>query len=66
MFTPNLLTPHRNPKPYRVASILAALAIPTAAIADNDSWPELRGPGGQGVHPVESAPLNWGPDENVV
>lgn len=36
-----------------------------AALAAAESWPEFRGPSGQGHSSVESAPVRWSESENV-
>jgi outer membrane protein assembly factor BamB len=44
-------------------AILAALAVPNAATAEN--WPAWRGPRGDGTSAEAIAPVRWGPQENV-
>src|SRR5687767_2849400 len=43
--------------------VLVALLTP-AAFADQ-SWPQFRGPTGQGVSDAKGLPLTWAEDENV-
>lgn len=46
------------------ATILACLLITLAARAA-DEWPQFRGPTGQGIADVKTAPLKWSQTENV-
>jgi outer membrane protein assembly factor BamB len=45
--------------------LLAALAA-TRSSASGESWPEFRGPTGQGLVPAGRLPIEWSPTKNVV
>ncbi len=45
--------------------ILSVAGLGASTAAPEGDWPEWRGPGGQGIAPVASAPLHWGPEKNI-
>ena len=45
------------------AGALLLVALPASLIAGD--WPAFRGPNGDGISSEPSAPLTWGPDQNV-
>lgn len=45
--------------------IAIASAVPAAARAAGENWPQWRGPGGQGVSTEQQLPTEWGPDKNI-
>ena len=45
--------------------VLAARGVPATA-SDRADWPQFRGPGGAGVAGGAAAPVEWGPDRNVL
>src|ERR1700682_1413418 len=47
-----------------LAVSVVALVLALAADA-GDSWPEFRGPTGQGIVSAAKLPTEWGPDKNV-
>jgi len=44
---------------------LTAVVLLIGAAAGGESWPEFRGPTGQGVVGQGGLPVEWGPDKNV-
>jgi outer membrane protein assembly factor BamB len=42
-----------------------ALSVATSSLAAADSWPEFRGPTGQGITDATGLPLTWSPTTNV-
>lgn len=45
--------------------VAIASAVPAAARAAGENWPQWRGPGGQGVSTEQQLPTEWGPDKNI-
>ena len=45
--------------------IAIASAVPAAARAAGENWPQWRGLGGQGVSTEQQLPIEWGPDKNI-
>ena len=58
-------------RPFTLAAVafvglaLFAGGVPVSA-SDRDDWPQFRGAGGAGVAGGAAAPVEWGPDKNVV
>src|SRR5437016_5951048 len=52
---------------WRTAAILSGLVL-AAALAHGaaDSWPEFRGPTGQGISSATNVPVRWSTTNNVV
>ncbi|QDS97992.1 outer membrane protein assembly factor BamB family protein [Adhaeretor mobilis] len=48
-----------------ILKLLACLLIASNASAQEASWPQFRGPGGQGHATEEHAPLTWSETENI-
>src|SRR5438105_15325836 len=44
---------------------LTAVVLLTCAAARGESWPEFRGPTGQGIVRQGGLPVEWGPARNV-
>jgi len=44
---------------------LLALTGLLASTAVAESWPQFRGPGGDGIAPAKNVPVNWSTDENI-
>lgn len=54
-------------EPRRHPWLLAALTLLVPAVAGRaDDWPQFRGPGGTGLSADAQAPLEWGPQKNVL
>src|SRR6266852_5562571 len=49
--------------PFAIPFLALVLAAP--APDSTDSWPEFRGPTGQGLVAAGKLPTEWGPDKNV-
>lgn len=48
---------------------LLSLALVTGLLvgtASAESWPQFRGPSGDGIAPAKNVPLKWGAEENIV
>ncbi|MFN3153423.1 PQQ-binding-like beta-propeller repeat protein [Bremerella sp.] len=43
--------------------VVTGLLVGTASA---ESWPQFRGPNGDGIAPAKNVPLNWSADENIV
>ena len=50
---------------YRSALLLAALLFSALPARSGESWPQFRGPTGQGVSDATGLPLTWSESENV-
>ena len=46
-------------------AILVALTLATGAHAAAQTWPQFRGPGGQGHAPDATVPLDWSESRNI-
>jgi outer membrane protein assembly factor BamB len=46
--------------------LLLAACIVNGATSRGESWPEFRGPTGQGLFPAGRLPIEWSPTKNVV
>jgi outer membrane protein assembly factor BamB len=45
--------------------LMLAVLFSASASAANDSWPEFRGPAGQGLSTATNVPVHWSPTEGI-
>ncbi|QDU74950.1 Serine/threonine-protein kinase AfsK [Bremerella volcania] len=50
---------------FRLLTLALVTGLWTGA-ASAESWPQFRGPSGDGIAPAKNVPLKWSADENVV
>ena len=55
----------RRCRPKSLMSWLVASAVLMTAPVRAENWPQWRGPGGQGVSPERTLPVEWAPDRNI-